>query len=151
MYQIMLGAIRADLYRTLKEQSMNEDAAFAFAVAADQEALCYRLIACSDARLSLARIARTPVSALNEAARALYLLELAGKAKRFSNFMLGCALTFERAAYLAGLNLDETEGEYMAVIDEAKLAWDRLMAEHIFGEEMYSWGGPDAAALSEPF
>jgi hypothetical protein len=144
MYQIMLGTIRADLARTLKYAKMDEDAAVAFAIAADQEALVERLLICSNARLSLARLARASVGALNECARALYLMECAGRAKRFSEFMLGCASTFERAAYLAGLSLDETEGEYMAVIDDAKLAWDHLMREGIFGEEMYAYEGADS-------
>lgn len=163
MYQIQLQEIRADLDKQLATLAWDDgtrydgnhpilvlggsqDSATAFMIAADADALASRLMNCADARLAQASAAiwgsnidalyfNVP-AALNQSARALYLVEKAGEAKQFSERMLDVALLFERAGYLG--DLSECEGDYMAALDEHTLIWSELMAEGIFSTDMYA-------------
>lgn len=130
MYQIMDRDVRVGLTVDLALNRYEQDAATALAIAADQDALASRLMDCADARLSLARNAygAHPPTMLNQSARALYLIECAGKAKRQASYMLSCAVTFERA-------LGQPEGS--AQHQAACAAWSDLMAEGIFSPAMY--------------
>jgi hypothetical protein len=136
MYRIMLGSVRASLATDLA-LGREQDAATALAVAIDQDALAYRLLDCADIHFQLARCALTPTGALRESARALQLMEKAGEAKRFSNFMLGCAVTFEKMDWLGKQEDPATEGDYMVTDDLSREARSTLMAEGIFDMEMY--------------
>jgi hypothetical protein len=139
MYRIMDRDTRIDFVwqtaranyfpdRTKVWDGGSQDAATALAIAIDQDVLASRLLDCADIHFHLARCALTPTGALRESARALQLMEKAGEAKRFANFMLGCAMTFERA-----LGADEGTDDWRA----ASAAWSDLMADGIFSPDMY--------------
>lgn len=148
MYQIQLASIRDELYTPSTQEfpksylGGSQDSATAFAIAADADALATRLMDCADARLSIARGAvwgdnpdalfYNPPAALNQSARALALIEKACETKRFSEFMLGCAVIFERAG-LGDTSLNDDDPNNQA----AQAAWGALMSEGIFDREMY--------------
>jgi hypothetical protein len=149
MYQILLADLRADAMQAALSPNReclggSQDAATAFYIAADADALATRLMNCADARLSLARGAVwgdnpdalffNPPAALNQSARALALIEKAGEAKRFSEFMLGCALTFENCDVDGVVDPDTGDDPTMNAAQEV---WNTLMSEGIFDRSMY--------------
>lgn len=154
MKQIQRQDIRRDLamqltgFLTRPLLGGSQDAATAFAMAADADALATRLMDCADARLSLARGAVwglnpdalyfNPPAALNQSARALLLIEKAGEAKRFSEYMLYCALVFEDAASVTHDPNWENDSIAVWIFQEASSLWSALMSEGIFSPAMYS-------------
>lgn len=130
----------------------SQDSATAFAMAADADALSERLMDCADARLTSARNAvwgdsdalfYNAPAALNQTARALYLIEQASAAKQFSERMLDAAVQFELTMYLGGLESPEREGDFMVATDDAQIVWGGLMADGIFDSEMYGEWTPE--------
>lgn len=96
MYRIMDRNARLT-FVTMIALGKERDATTALYIAMDQDALASRLLDCADTHFALARCALTPTGALRESARALQLMECAGEAKRFADYMLDGAVAFECA------------------------------------------------------
>jgi hypothetical protein len=113
----------------------SQDAAFTFAVAADQDALAERLLNCATAHYALAHRALTDAGKLREAARGLELVIYASEARIRANNLLEDAVVFERAA--------DRAYDDVVIMSKARNVWTRLMRDGTLSEELYEYGMDD--------